>query len=125
MRTILAILCLTAVLHAGGADVPDVVDFDALCFGASVRGLPTGTDDATGIAVITRRVLSELTESETAVIIDLRSDPLAVTTPLPADRDTLVVLDYHGLITPMVWSRARQIADLGYRRVRILWRFGC
>ena len=32
---------------------------------------------------------------------------------------------FGGLITPLVWERARQIADLGYRRVRILWSFGC
>lgn len=130
MRTILAILCLTVLLPLRAAEVEHADhqiagEFDELCLAASVHGLPIGTDDTTGVAVITRRVLSDLTESESAVFIDLRKDPLAVTTPLPVDRDTLVVIDYRGFITPMVWARARQIADLGYRRVRILWSFGC
>jgi hypothetical protein len=125
MRPILTILCLAGCLDLGCADHPGDIDFDELCLAASARGLPIETGDASGIAVITRRVLSDLTESESAVIIDLYKDPLAVTTPLPADHDALIVVKLGGIITPLVWTRARQIADLGYRRVRILWSAGC
>lgn len=110
MRTFLTLLFLAAALDARTAERwPSTI---------------TSTGGAV-IAIITPNALASLGDSESLVVIDLATDPLAVATPLPADRDTVVVLDDNGFGTPAVWVRARQIAALGYRRVYILWSLGC
>ena len=110
MRFILTMLCLTALLDVRAAEVN----------GFFVTTTTVGT-----ISIITPNALSDLGDSESMVFIDLATDPLAVLTPLPADRDTYVVLNDDGFISSTVWTRARQIAVLGYRRVLIRWGWGC
>ena len=110
MRSILTILCLTALLDARAA---------------VSNGFFATTTTVGTISIITPNALADLGDSESMVFINLETDHLAVLTPLPADRDTYVVLDLDGLITPIVWTRARQIAALGYRRVLIRWGWGC
>lgn len=110
MRTILTILCLTALLDLRAAEYWPSTNISA---------------ESAAISVITPNALAALGDSETIVVIDLAIDPLAVLTPLPADHDTYVVLNEDGFTSPIVWARARQIAALGYRRVLILWGWGC
>ena len=110
MRSILTILCLTALLDLRAAEV---------------NGFFATTTTIGTISIITPNALSDLGDSESMVFIDLATDSLAVLTPLPNDRDDYVVLDLHGHITPIVWARARQISALGYRHVLIRWGWGC
>ena len=111
MRLILTILCLATLLGAHAAE------------GRTTRSfVPTETG---AIAIITPHALKELGESDSVFFVDLESDPLALMTELPADLDAYVIVDFDGQITPLVWTRARQIAALGYRNVRIRWGWGC
>lgn len=110
MRPILTIMFLAALLELRAAEYGPITNMSV---------------DAASIAIITPDALASLGDSESLVIIDLTTDPLAVATPLPADRDTYVVLDDAGFSSTTVWTRARQISALGYRRVLIMWDWGC
>ncbi len=69
--------------------------------------------------------LHELEDSDSITWIHLADDRLGVLTELPADRDQIVVVvGGHRLFT-LAETTARHLAQLGWRRVYVLFDFGC
>jgi hypothetical protein len=86
---------------------------------------PLRSAAAPAFAWLTSAELNELGDSDPITVIDLRRDPLGTSTALPADHDEIVAIDAGRGLLGIAHAVAERLAGLGYRRVYILFNFGC